>query len=71
MSAVGHGSTRVSSRTRDLADEALEARIERAHRGFARAAPCHQRIWWQTLVRLINRRSPEQIHRMERERALR
>jgi hypothetical protein len=53
-----------------MTDKDLEARIERAHRGFARAAPRHQRIWWQTMVRLINRRSPEQIRRMERERAL-
>jgi hypothetical protein len=52
-------------------DERLEARIERAHRGLTRAAPPRQRIWWGLMVRLIKRRSPEQIWRMERERALR
>jgi hypothetical protein len=54
-----------------MTDKHLEMRIARAHRRLTRAAPSRQRIWWGLMVRLIKRRSPEQIWRMERERALR
>jgi hypothetical protein len=54
-----------------MTDQQLEARIARVYRRLCRAAPCFQRAWWRLMVRLIKRRSPEQILRMERERALR
>ncbi len=53
-----------------LRDERLEVRIHRACEKLIRAGP-YQRTWWRLMARLISQRSPEQIHRMERERRLR
>lgn len=55
-----------------MSDLALERRIGRAYQKLIIAASQdRQRRWWKALKALVGRRSPEQIHRMERERALR
>jgi hypothetical protein len=62
---------RLFAQTGDLADIRLERDINRAKMQFMFAKSIHERKQWlRTMEALIDRRSPEQVAKMERAKGL-
>lgn len=53
-----------------ISDLIHEFRITRAHKRLLRCAPAERGFYWSAMQELIKARSPEQVHRMEKQRGL-